>query len=584
MVYALFRNRRRGNSKWIAAALLILLLSLLGGRNAGAEILSADRRINWDPGVTGGVPARTTIFANVKNAPYNAVGDGVHDDTAAIQSAINACPEGQVVYLPAGTYHTTNQISINKGVVLRGDGPALTKIKNTSSSFSIISIGGGGTGSVIDAVSGYTKNSTSMTVSNATGLSANDYIVIDQLNDPSLVTRTGDEGDCYYCSRPWTSPDGGSRGLGQMVRITAKSGNTLTIDPPLYYTYSAAFSPQVYKVYTTQYAGVEDLYVENVNGSVKNNILMQACAYSWLKNIESYRAYERHISLRRSYRCEIRDSYIHHAGVDYMGGHDYGVSLSMNTTATLVENNVLDHVRHAMVLEWGPAGNVFGYNYVGYTRQDTSGVENNWISPDMITHGTHPYMNLFEGNKAHQASFDWIHGSASHQTLLRNSIDGTVPGKAKNLYSVNIWRYNYGINVIGNVLGTPGMTGTYQFENSTCVDTDRAIYKLGYTYGSDCSPTGNDGNVLATMLRHGNYDYVTKTTKWDTGITDQTIPSSYYLRSKPAFFGSRVWPAIGPDLNPMIGTIPAQERYNAILSGTNRKTTTPTAPHNLRVN
>ena len=44
---------------------------------------------------------------NVKDPPYSAVGDGVADDTAAIQAAFN---DGKVIYLPAGTYRTTQPL------------------------------------------------------------------------------------------------------------------------------------------------------------------------------------------------------------------------------------------------------------------------------------------------------------------------------------------------------------------------------------------------------------------------------------------------------------------------------------------
>ncbi len=71
--------------------LIFLILVVLTG-SAWAEIIPSSRRIQWDSGVRGGIPNRTTVCANVKNTPYNAVGNGMADDTAAIQDAINACP------------------------------------------------------------------------------------------------------------------------------------------------------------------------------------------------------------------------------------------------------------------------------------------------------------------------------------------------------------------------------------------------------------------------------------------------------------------------------------------------------------
>jgi hypothetical protein len=51
-------------------------------------------------------------WANVKTS-YGAVGDGVTDDTAAIQKALNALgPTGPTLYLPAGTYRITQTLSL----------------------------------------------------------------------------------------------------------------------------------------------------------------------------------------------------------------------------------------------------------------------------------------------------------------------------------------------------------------------------------------------------------------------------------------------------------------------------------------
>jgi hypothetical protein len=54
---------------------------------------------------------------NVKNAPYNAVGDGLTDDTAAIQAAINA---GAEVFIPKGTYLIDSSLQLNSNTQLFG--------------------------------------------------------------------------------------------------------------------------------------------------------------------------------------------------------------------------------------------------------------------------------------------------------------------------------------------------------------------------------------------------------------------------------------------------------------------------------
>ena len=52
---------------------------------------------------------------------YGAVGDGVTDDTAAIQAAINAISStGGLVYIPPGIYKTTASITIPNGITLQG--------------------------------------------------------------------------------------------------------------------------------------------------------------------------------------------------------------------------------------------------------------------------------------------------------------------------------------------------------------------------------------------------------------------------------------------------------------------------------
>jgi len=72
-------------------------------------------------GPTGPAGANgTSIGVNVK--AYGAVGNGVADDTSAIQNAINSNP-GRTIYFPAGRYLVSSAITIANTITLFGDGP-----------------------------------------------------------------------------------------------------------------------------------------------------------------------------------------------------------------------------------------------------------------------------------------------------------------------------------------------------------------------------------------------------------------------------------------------------------------------------
>jgi hypothetical protein len=82
---------------------------------------SAASAITYNQGATGAqdrtVEAKLQELVSVKD--FGAVGDGVTDDTAAIQAAVN---DASKVYFPAGTYKITSEVTLPSNITLSGDG------------------------------------------------------------------------------------------------------------------------------------------------------------------------------------------------------------------------------------------------------------------------------------------------------------------------------------------------------------------------------------------------------------------------------------------------------------------------------
>ena len=74
---------------------------------------------------------------------FGAVGDGVADDTAAIQAAVNSVSSGGQVYFPSGTYQISSAISLpSAAVVLKGASRWTTRLSQSTLNAAVVSISG----------------------------------------------------------------------------------------------------------------------------------------------------------------------------------------------------------------------------------------------------------------------------------------------------------------------------------------------------------------------------------------------------------------------------------------------------------
>ncbi|NMB76546.1 MAG: hypothetical protein GYA21_15615 [Myxococcales bacterium] len=524
------------------------------------EIIPMERRVIWEGhvGIPGGIPARATCCANLRASDF---GDGTADATAAIQGALDNCAPEQAVCLSAGTFRFTATVFIRERTTLRGAGMGQTVLSYQGpaggrSAIAFTNWPDFDSAAHLAVTGGAVKGSTRVTVADASGAAAGSVMLIDQLNDGDFVDPDGVEGKCTYCGRA-----NGDRTLGQLVEVTSVSGDQVSFNVPLYWSYDSARAPEATFVPARRmlrWAGLEDLTLTQPQVSVTYLVELQGAQYCWLKDVEVQNVDWRAVWVLSSLQNEIRRSYFHHSINGYGRSHGYGVLLDMFSSANLVEDNMFYSLDGGfMMTAGGAAGNVLSYNYMHEARFDDPW----WATASpCLNHAPHPMMNLWEGNVGYQLSADFIHGSSSHNTVFRSVSRGfqneTI---TSNNNAVELATKNYYYNVVGCVLGTEGRSNRYEALPGQAYDnTEIVIFALGIMHGVD------DTRVAQTLLRHGNHDFVTRQTAWDPAIPARALPASLYLPGKPAWFGDVPFPPIGPDVTGLIHKIPAQLRFESL--------------------
>ena len=89
---------------------------------------------------------------------FGAVGNGIADDTVAIQNAIDELGEG-ILYFPAGTYKVTAGLTVNASMVLMGDSPNSSLLKPYGN-IDVVTFGGNSQGAGIQNL-GFTASNAS---------------------------------------------------------------------------------------------------------------------------------------------------------------------------------------------------------------------------------------------------------------------------------------------------------------------------------------------------------------------------------------------------------------------------------------
>ncbi|HXM98387.1 MAG TPA: right-handed parallel beta-helix repeat-containing protein [Candidatus Dormibacteraeota bacterium] len=577
-------------------------------------VLSPSRAVDWtQAGIPGGIPSNSWAQCGATIAPYAG-------PASTINAAIGACGTNQFVLLGPGTFNLTTPIIIKgkSNVVLRGSGANSTFLVfnatpgnctggSTNCLINIQSSDGtyiGNPANVFSWMAGFAQGTTSITLSSGAKIVAGvTSIVLDQCDNGSsgstCAGNIADNGNFFNCAKMYSSSDStgcsldGPDGQARMNRnqweiVEAVSCNpacgfagitAVTIRPPLQHPqWSPGQTPQAWLIQPSQYVGIENLSVDSLAVTPAEVIGFGNMSYGWVRGVRISNGWQAGIYSATSNHMEFESNYIYNTGRS--GAYVDPFGIRYNGSNYLIQNNIIQKTRVPILAEGPAPGSVIGYNFI----------VNNYFDSDFMFAGFEPHAagnnyQLYEGNIGPGMIYEDSHGTQSMNTSFRNLFMGwescangqcglqVFKDSSTNAFrSAAFSRYQ---NVVGNVLGTPGVQTGYQ-----ATDGYPFIYVLGNGDGNrGISP---DPLVASTLLRWGNYDTVSKAVRWcgnasdtgwgetcknsaevptqispypnaiptrgDTGVGQPPLPASFYLVSKPSWFGSLPWPAIGPDV------------------------------------
>ena len=261
----------------------------------------------------------------------------------------------------------------------------------------------------------------------------------------------------------------------------------------------------------------------------------------------------------------------------------------------------------SVVTEGGGADSVVASNFE--TNCIVGANPTDFLSSGDLQHGAHGWFIDYENNKTVNVRGDYYHGSSSDITYLREFISGrsyiyagqpdatnythnpnqigTYPTNQGGYQQIFFCYYNRSNSVIGAVLSTNlfletnTTTGPAIFINSPnggIVNQDEPmVLAAGYsdvvpTEGASFAPI--DNVAMTSVFFHGNYVGVSNSIFWSSANADRAIPVSFYLSAPDAIYAAYAtymtqWPEIGSDLTPMTSPLPAEIRFNNILSSGN---------------
>lgn len=458
--------------------------------------------------------------------------DNSGNDAAAVRDAIAAAAPQTIIYFPPGTYN------IGQGgfgvfrsdLVLRGAGAAQTILKITTARSGpyrprcgramIMFCGDTAGGPSVTWTSGFARGDLELGVSNASSFSPGDWIFAEQENDPNVIENP--------------QPNAGPV-MNHIAKVTAKNGNTITIDRPLRYNFSSS-GKTVAKMDPISRVGIEGMKMEYIGVSADveyevpirfTNVVNGFILDSWMTDFWNVE-----LSLERAARNLVRGNRFDRL-LRSSPYNKAAVYIDRAAHDNVFENNASSEARVVFLLQLGASGNVIAYNHMSGGSCERH----------VFFHGGFAAENLIEGNDTDcRIDLDNYWGrQGPRNTLFRNRTrgapDDTVHIRTHRDSGTRLVTsfLNVLLNATGRMHGAPGGIG----------DVDRGVVDMWIERNVVRGQLHLDSPEPSTTSIENHHGDVAPAS-WSS----LSFPASLYLESRPSYWPTnKAWPAIGADVD-----------------------------------
>lgn len=530
--------------------------------------------------------------ANVKQ--FGAYGDNIHDDTVAIQRAVDYCAakHGGVVFCPEGEYKTTDTININTSYV-KVDGAGMRR-----------SIIRPSTDLIVDANALNVKwtifvnntNTVKHTILAGTLARRNTSITVDDsagVEEGMLIYLKG-----AFATSPWTCDNRGSAVNGETNEVRSVSGNTINLNFPAFSDFGN--SETVAVDFVEPLRGIE---ISNIGVSCPDGCAIDArqyrgiglkgcvdasihdcygcgCGMSCLESMSSVKS--------TLYGNQVDEAYAYYPGTSTIYGLGYGLRCSDDSLSSIV-NNRGENARHCVDISGNypshgilVSGNIFrsaisdygvlsthgpaegctftnnvvaGNNYAICVRGENILVKNNTFFGSI--------METFGRNNAYESNY--VDGAMSicnpdmdavdNYLLVKNNIfkfSGAYHYLKKNTNTNTPFSLFRNLTYVGNLhIYTAVMQNQGVFDinytGSPTITFERLVWRDNYIRLAD-----NNGTVKSTILKDMS-KVIMNNSEWTPFVSDNQVsinPYEGYLlgdtcyrrrQKRPVWFDGERW-------------------------------------------